>query len=162
MKIEQIKEMYSMRDILNRYGITPNRSGYCPCPFHQEKSASLKVYEKDFNCFGCGANGDIFKFVELMEDISFKEAFQSLGGTYGRPDFASRLAIYKSKKHKEMRQKARERLENKKQLNNTLITVYRSYMDKSEPFGTVWCDCYNALQYQLYIQAELNGLESRW
>lgn len=163
MTKEEIKELYSMRDVLYRYGIQPNRASFCRCPFHQgDRKASLKIYEKDFNCFGCGANGDIFKFVELMEEVSFKEAFQSLGGSYEKPSFSSRLAVYRSKKRRETLEKGQERLKKKKELNSTLISVYRSYMAKSEPFSRVWCDCYHALQYQLYLQAELNGLESRW
>ena len=39
------------------------------CPFHSEKSASFTVHRDRgfFHCFGCGAGGDVFKFVELKE-----------------------------------------------------------------------------------------------
>ena len=55
-----------------------------------------------------------------------------------------------------------ERIAAQKDLNNTLITVYRTYMERSEPLSDIWTDCYNALQYQLYLQAELNDMEARW
>ena len=54
----------------------------------------MKIYDKDFHCFGCGANGDIFSFVQRMENVDFKEAFYSLGGTYEKPTFSSKLAVY--------------------------------------------------------------------
>lgn len=99
MTKEEIKERYSMREIIARYGLYPNRSGFISCPFHKgDREASMKIYDKDFHCFGCGANGDIFSFVQRMEDISFREAFQSLGGTYQSPTFSSQLAIYRAKK----------------------------------------------------------------
>ena len=99
MTKEEIKETYSMRDILERYGLEINRAGFCHCPFHQgDRDASLKVYEKDFNCFGCGVNGDIFTFIQRMENVSFREAFLILGGTYEKPSFSSRLAVYRSQK----------------------------------------------------------------
>ena len=46
-------------------------------------------------------------------------------------------------------------------VNNILIDVYRDYMNKSEPFSDVWCDCCNALQYQLYLHEILNREEVR-
>ena len=42
-----------------------------------------------------------------------------------------------------------------------LISIYRRYLERSEPYSDVWCDCYNALQYQLYLHGEINGLELR-
>lgn len=82
MTSEEIKQAYNMQEIVGRYGLIPNRRGYVPCPFHKEKTASMKIYEKDYHCFGCGENGDIFSFIQRMEDITFSEAFRSLGGTY--------------------------------------------------------------------------------
>lgn len=161
MTKEEIKEAYRMREIVERYGFHPNRAGFIRCPFHEgDRQASLKVYEKDFYCHACGVNGDIFTFVQRMENVSFKEAFQILGGTYEKPTFSSRLAVYRSQKHREIRQREQERLAERKRLNNTLISVYRGYMDRSEPLSDIWCACYNALQYQLYLQEELNRRET--
>lgn len=82
MTSDEIKEVVSMRAVLCRYGIVPNRAGFIPCPFHKEKTASMKIYDRDYHCFGCGANGDIFDFIQGMEDVTFQEAFRSLGGSY--------------------------------------------------------------------------------
>lgn len=51
------------------------------CPLHSEKTASFRVNEDRgvFHCFGCGAGGDIIRFVQLVEHVSFKEAIQILG-----------------------------------------------------------------------------------
>ena len=48
------------------------------CPFHQEKTASFSVHatRQFFHCFGCGASGDIFTFVQKIENISFPEAIR--------------------------------------------------------------------------------------
>ena len=83
MNREEIKHSYSMREIVERYGFHVNRAGFIHCPFHKgDKGASLKIYPDSFHCFGCGASGDIFTFVQLIDHVDFKEAFQSLGGTY--------------------------------------------------------------------------------
>lgn len=157
MTKDEIKDLYSMRDILERYGLPqPNRAGFICCPFHKEKTASMKIYKKDFYCFGCGASGDIFTFLQQFYSISFKDAFQMLGGSYEEPSYTSKLAVYKAEKSRLMRQKQAERHRKKIRLNNMLIGIYWRYMDKSEPFSDVWCDCCNALQYQLYIHEILN------
>ena len=54
MTVEEIKQTYSMRDILDRYGIHVNRSSFASCPFHTgDRTPSLKVYKSDFYCFAC-------------------------------------------------------------------------------------------------------------
>ena len=121
----------------------------------------MKIYQDSFHCFGCGANGDIFTFVQMMDWVDFKEAFQSLGGTYDKPTFHSKLAVYRSKKKADQRKKEQDKLKKRRELNNVLIDVYRDYMNRSEPFSETWCDCYNALQYQLYLHDILNSEEVR-
>ncbi len=46
------------------------------CPFHQEKTPSFSVHasRQFFHCFGCGASGDVFNFVQKIENVSFPEA----------------------------------------------------------------------------------------
>ena len=150
-----------MRDIVEQYGFTPNRAGFIHCPFHKgDKGASLKVYQDSFHCFGCGANGDIFTFVQKMDSVDFKTAFQSLGGTYEKPTFESNLAIYRAQKKKEQRIKEEEKIRRRKELNNTLIDMYRHWMEnRCKPYDEIWCSCYNALQYQLYLHEILNREE---
>jgi DNA primase len=84
MTKEEIKQNTSMFDVIGRYGFQVNRSSMILCPFHQEKTPSCSIKRDFFKCFGCGAAGDQFKFVMLMENCDFKEAFQELGGTNER------------------------------------------------------------------------------
>src|ERR671929_1367762 len=54
------------------------------CPFHGEKTPSFHVYEKGFfHCFGCGVGGDVIKFVELYDKVSFPDAVRQLAGRAG-------------------------------------------------------------------------------
>lgn len=151
MTKEQIKDNVRMREVTARYGLYPNRAGFIKCPFHSgDRNASLKVYEKDFHCFGCGAHGDIFDFIMQMESCGFKEAFKILGGTYKEEGFASDLARYRAKKNKQMREKQEQKKQRELELNLRLIWIYETWLEKTEPLSDVWCDCYNALQIQLY------------
>ena len=96
MTVEEVKNRYSMYDIIEQYGFHPNRAGFISCPFHKgDHSPSMKIYPKDFHCHACGANGDIFSFVQRMDHCDFKTAFYSLGGTYEKPTDSSRLAQFR-------------------------------------------------------------------
>ena len=55
------------------------------CPFHHEKTSSFTVYEAQdtFHCFGCGAHGDLIKFVMLSEHLTFPESVQRIADTAG-------------------------------------------------------------------------------
>ncbi len=55
------------------------------CPFHEERTPSFSVdpREKLYYCFGCEAGGDVFRFVEEKEGLTFPEAVEQLGERYG-------------------------------------------------------------------------------
>jgi DNA primase len=57
------------------------------CPFHQEKTPSFAVHpvRQIYHCFGCGAGGDVFKFVMEMEKSSFPEAVRTVAEKCGIP-----------------------------------------------------------------------------
>ena len=158
MTRDEIKNSFSMSDILiDRYGIQTDRRGFIPCPFHQgDREPSMKIYKDGFKCFACNEAGDIFDFVQKMDDLSFSEAFLSMGGTYEKPTYQSKLAIYKADKARKMRIKEQKKKQEMKCLNNELISAYRAHMERVEPLTDAWCDCYNALQYQLYLNEIMN------
>ncbi|WP_371154742.1 DNA primase [Jannaschia sp. 2305UL9-9] len=60
---------------------------WAPCPFHQEKSASFHVLDDKgyYYCFGCQAKGNVFKFVQETENVSFIEAVEILAREAGMP-----------------------------------------------------------------------------
>jgi DNA primase len=55
------------------------------CPFHGEKSPSFHVHPDRgfFKCFGCGAAGDVFTFLQKQENVTFPDALRMLGKRYG-------------------------------------------------------------------------------
>ena len=57
------------------------------CPFHGEKSPSFNVNRDRgfFHCFGCGVGGDVFKFMELKEQLGFQDAVRQLAQRFGIP-----------------------------------------------------------------------------
>ena len=57
------------------------------CPFHGEKTASFSVHatRQFFHCFGCGVSGDVFTFVQKIENITFPEAVRMVAQKLGIP-----------------------------------------------------------------------------
>jgi DNA primase len=55
------------------------------CPFHGEKTPSFHVNRDKgfFHCFGCGAGGDVVKFLELHEKLGFQDAVKQLAQRFG-------------------------------------------------------------------------------
>src|SRR5271167_1900093 len=57
------------------------------CPFHQEKTPSFTVHAGNqfFYCFGCNAGGDVFSFVQKIENITLPEAVPIVAEKLGLP-----------------------------------------------------------------------------
>ena len=58
---EAVKQSVTTRQAAEHYGIRVNRNGMACCPFHNDKTPSMKL-DKRFHCFGCGADGDVIDF----------------------------------------------------------------------------------------------------
>lgn len=71
-----------MKDVARFYGYEPNRAGFLICPFHSEDTASLKLYENSFYCFGCHASGSIIDFVMQLYGLSFRDALVKLDNDF--------------------------------------------------------------------------------
>ena len=159
MTSEEIKRQYTMRDIVERYGFHPNRAGFICCPFHTgDRTASMKIYDHDAHCFGCGWNGDIFSFVQQMDNLTFKEAFKLLGGAYEKPTYQSKMAFYHAKQAAETRRKQELIQRQKTQDNIHDIDFYRAEIERWEPMTDRWCFAMNELQKALCLHGELNNI----
>lgn len=86
-QIEEIKERIDIVQLIEKYvklkQTGKNFSGLCP--FHKEKTPSFIVSPdiQRYKCFGCGRSGDIFNFVQDIENIDFVEALEKLAKTAG-------------------------------------------------------------------------------
>lgn len=151
MTTEEIKQSVSMREVVERYGIYIDRKGFCCCPFHKEKTASMKIYKDSYNCFGCGANGDIFSFVIGMENCDFKTAYKSLGGTYREcSDYQHKMYQYRMRKRKEMEQRRLLKIAEDKRRTIKEIKLQKLFVKCYPVFSDEWCFAMNRLEYLFY------------
>lgn len=85
--VEQIRNSINIVDLIGGYVPLKKRgqNHIALCPFHAEKTPSFNVSDSKqiFKCFGCGAGGDIFKFIMLMENRTFPESVKFLAERSG-------------------------------------------------------------------------------
>jgi DNA primase len=86
--IEEVKSRVNIADVVSDYvALKPAGVGSLKglCPFHDEKSPSFTVKPNDgfYKCFGCGEGGDVYKFLQQLDSISFYEAVEKLASRIG-------------------------------------------------------------------------------
>jgi DNA primase len=87
--INQVRDGISIVDLVGGY-VRLQKKGKdygALCPFHSEKTPSFMVSEAKqiFKCFGCQEGGDVFKFIMLMENLTFPESIHHLAESQGIP-----------------------------------------------------------------------------
>lgn len=162
MTTDEIKQSVSMVEVVERYGLHPNRAGFISCPFHQgDRTPSMKIYKKDYHCHACGANGDVFSFVMGMENCDFKTAYKALGGEYGhKTDNQRNLYNYHLQKRKEKELKRLQKAAQEKKTVIEEIRLQQLFQKLSPVFSDDWCDAVNRLEY-LYYRLEILTAEKR-
>ena len=69
----QIKMAVSVKEAAEYYGLEVNRGNMVCCPFHNNRTPSMKLNEDYFYCFGCGATGDVIDRLEERLKRTAKE-----------------------------------------------------------------------------------------
>lgn len=86
--IEEVKTRVNIADVIGEYvSLRPASAGSLKglCPFHDEKSPSFNVRPAQgfYHCFGCGEGGDVYKFIQQLDQLSFTEAVEKLAARIG-------------------------------------------------------------------------------
>jgi DNA primase len=92
-----VKRANDLCEVVREQGVGLRRRGrtyFGLCPFHVERTPSFGVSREAglFHCFGCGAGGDVIRFIERMEHVSFREAVRRLARRAGIPMDTGRSA----------------------------------------------------------------------
>ena len=70
---ETVKQNTSARQVAEFYGAKINKNGMCQCPFHSDKTPSMKIDER-YYCFGCQETGDAIDYVSKLFNIGLRDA----------------------------------------------------------------------------------------
>ena len=120
--VERVEQGSDIVDVISHY-VTLKRKGnrfWGCCPFHQEKTPSFSVVPEKgfFYCFGCHAGGNVFKFLSLIENVTYFEAIKLQ---------AEKLGIPLPERPKSAQEKAREqRLKDLLKVNDMARTFFHN------------------------------------
>ncbi len=84
--IEDLKTKSKISDFIlsSTTGKIRGNKGMALCPFHGEKTASMSFTDEEnlFHCFGCKEGGDIFKYIQLINNVEFQESVEIAADKY--------------------------------------------------------------------------------
>lgn len=166
----EIKSRVSMPEMMWRYGFELDRSGFCKCPLHSEKSGSFKAYpgSRGFYCFGCGAHGSVIDFVMQYFRLTFQDAIAKINTDFslGLP-IGERISL-RQRREMEHRQRERQEERNREQRERERLegeywaafdvwkkydTNKREYAQKSpsEDFNPLYIEAIKNIDYASYL-----------
>ena len=79
---EEVKSLVDMPTAARHYGIEVNRSNMALCPFHHERTPSMKLYADHYHCFGCQAHGDVITLVQELFGLSAMDAVRQINSDF--------------------------------------------------------------------------------
>ena len=82
---EVVKAAVPVRVAAEKYGLEVNFAGMVRCPFHEDHTPSMKLYEDHFYCFGCGKHGDVIDLAAELFAIPPYDAACKLADDFGLP-----------------------------------------------------------------------------
>lgn len=149
---EYIKENVSMRDAIVRYHHVGAHRGRTSCPIHGGTNDNLGYDDRVFNCFVCGAHGDVISFVMKLNNCDFKTAVKILDSDFGLGiESMTEKEKEEAAKRECERKTALERERARVSLNNEAFRAFAKYKHELKDRNDVdsnplvschisWCD----------------------
>lgn len=128
---KEISEMLNIKDVAGYLGLQVNRAGFINCPLHNERTASCKLYDHRFWCFGCQTGGDSIDLMAAVKDISKAEAAAELNSYF-------QLGVDLGTRVKKIRRKPKETQTDAEQLKQMVNHVADFHRFLLHQFGR--CD----------------------
>ena len=104
---EAVKTTVAPRMAAEHFGLSVSRNGMVCCPFHADRTPSMKLNEDYFYCFGCGASGDVIDLAARLFSLSGYDAAKKLAADFGiagqKPSILAKLQRGKSQAEAERR-----------------------------------------------------------
>ena len=104
---EAVKAAVQPHMAAERYGLPVRQGNMICCPFHDDRTPSMKLNEEYFYCFGCGAHGDVVALIAQLFNIPPAEAAKKLAADFGiaeqKPSVLAKLKRSKSQAELESR-----------------------------------------------------------
>ena len=183
---EDVKQQLNIRQVVEFYGFNVNRANQFICPFHNDHKPSASIKKDYFNCFVCGAGGDLITFTAKLHGLSNIDACKKLDqdfnlGLSQQP--VSHIDRLKADREKVKRQSELKRQQEEEELIQHIGNVladYHCYLWQGlqlYPYGHIrhiralqeltqaqyYLDCYdsNPEDYSLKFRKQVEHIERR-
>ncbi len=132
--IEAVKTTIPLPEAAKRYGLDASDSGMICCPFHEDHTPSMKLYEDHYYCFGCGKHGDLVDLLSELLCIPPYEAACKLADDFGVDPYAE---VPRSAAGKELRSFREKQLRCQRVLSEylRLLTKWKTQYAPSDPLA---------------------------
>jgi len=118
-----VKELVPVPEAAKYYGFIANRAGFISCPFHADRTPSLKLHPASWKCFSCSEGGSVIDFAGKLFGLSPPEAVRKLND-----DFSLGLPLTAPMTESERRQ-AKEDADRRKFVSETM-REYEAWRDR--------------------------------
>ncbi len=127
---EAVKQSVTTRQAAEHYGIHVGRNGMACCPFHHDKTPSMKL-DRRYHCFGCGADGDVIDFAAALYGLGKKEAAVQLAQDFGL-SYEDWKPPGKAKKPKPRQKSPEEQFQEAKTAASVFLPIISTYSECGE------------------------------
>ena len=181
-----VKEQLNMRQVVEYYGYKVNRSGQFVCPFHNDHKPSASIKKDYFNCFVCGAGGDVITFTAKLHGLKNYDACKKLISDFGlnidiEPQTqADGLKADRERAKRQAELKRQKEIEDLIQRTGLVLASYHCYLWQGlhlYPYGHIrhiralqrlteaqyYLECYdnNQKEYSIAFRKQVDNIERR-
>ena len=183
---EDVKQQLNIRQVVEFYGYKVNRAGQFICPFHNDHKPSASIKKDYFNCFVCGAGGDLITFTAKLHGLSNINACKKLVNDFGlnistEPQTqADKLKADRERAKRQAELKRQKEIENLIQHTGLVLASYHCYLWQGKqlyPYEHIrhiralqeltqaqyYLDCYdeNPRKYSIAFRKQVDKIERR-
>lgn len=183
---EDVKQQLNIRQVVEFYGYKVNRNGQFICAFHNDHKPSASIKNDYFNCFVCGAGGDLITFTAKLHGLSNINACKKLVSDFRlnistEPQTqADKLKADRERAKRQAELKRQKEIENLIQHTGLVLASYHCYLWQGKqlyPYGHIrhiralqeltqaqyYLDCYdsNPEDYSLKFRKQVELIERR-
>lgn len=182
----EVKQRLNIRQVVEFYGYKVNRNGQFICAFHNDKRPSASIKNDYFNCFVCGAGGDLITFTARLHGLKNYDACKKLDndfclGLSQKPlSQMDRLKADREKSKREIELKRQKEIEDLIQRTGLILASYHCYLWQGlhlYPYGHIrhiralqeltqaqyYLECYdnNPKEYSVASRKQVDDIERR-
>ena len=183
---EDVKRQLNIRQVVEFYGFKVNRANQFICPFHNDHKPSASIKNDYFNCFVCGAGGDLITFTAKLHGLSNIDACKKLDqdfhlGLSQQPvSHIDRLKADRERAKRQAELKRQKEIENLIQHTGLVLASYHCYLWQGKqlyPYehirhiralqeltqATYYLECYddNPIAFSIAFRKQVDQIERR-